>query len=55
MFLPLERLGRAGRDYRRESRAAVPRIVGYQMQAWRADDAPFHPAAPRLTGLAEAA
>ena len=55
MFLPLERLGRAGRDYRRDSRAAVPRIVGYQMQAWRADDAPFHPATPRLTELAAAA
>ena len=55
MFLPLERLGRASRAYRRASRAAVPRIVGYEMQAWRADDAPFHPAAPRLTGLAEAA
>ena len=55
MFLPLERLGRATREYRRASRAAVPRIVGYQMQAWRADDAPFHPATPRLTELSEAA
>ena len=51
MFLPLERLGRARSDYRRASRAAVPRIAGYQMQAWRADDAPFHPAAPRPTEL----
>ena len=48
MFLPLARLGRA-------SRAAVPRIVGYEMQAWRADDAPFHPATPRLSELAEVA
>ena len=38
MYLPMERLGRAGREYSRRSDSAVPRANMTGVQAWRWTD-----------------